>query len=254
MKAIVVEDEKRARETIKNLLSKMEIPVSVVGEADNAEDGMKLIYEKLPDVVFADIRMGEMTGIEMIRRLNEKKVETKYVIISGYSDFKYAQQCIELGVIGYILKPVTYEDIDHMVMKLHGKISGNSLNPEIKKQLPVLDLHKLESENESLLIKKAVRFVNENMGVPCRLSEVARVLKVSPEHLSRMFHQEMNMTFTDYVKIVKVDYSINLLKKTDMRINEVARSVGYENEKYFHNIFKDAIGVTPNQYRKMRNT
>ena len=155
--------------------------------------------------------------------------------------------------MGYILKPVTYEDIDHILMKIHGMINGNMINPEIKKQLPILDMQKMESANENLIIKKAVRYVNENMGIPCRLSEVAKGLKVSPAHLSRNFNQEKKMTFTDYVKIVKVDYSINKLKKTDMRINEIARSVGYENEKYFHNIFKDAIGVTPNQYRKMRS-
>lgn len=253
MRAVVVEDEKRARETIKNLLRKTDIPVTVIGEADNAEEGIRLIEEKLPDVVFADIQMAEMSGIEMIRKLNEKQIETKYVIISGYSDFKYAQQCIELGVIGYILKPITYEEIDQIVTKIYGKMGGGSVSAEIKRKLPILDVQKLERDNENLIIKKAVRYVNENMGIPCRLSEVARAVKISPEHLSRMFHQEMNMTFTDYVKIVKVDYSMNLLKKTDMRIHEIARSVGYENEKYFHNIFKEAIGVTPNQYRKMRD-
>lgn len=230
----------------------MDIPVRVIGEADSAEEGIELIQERMPDVVFADIRMTEMDGIEMIRRLKEKQVETQYVIISGYSDFKYAQQCIELGVAGYILKPVTYEDVEHMVTKIYGKISGNAINSEIKKKLPVLDLHKLESENENLIIKKAVHYVNENIGMPCRLSEVARALKILPEHLSRIFHQEMNMTYTDYVKIIKVDYSMNLLKKTDMRIQEIARAVGYENEKYFYNIFKEALGVTPNQYRKMK--
>lgn len=83
----------------------MDIPVRVIGEADSAEEGIELIQERMPDVVFADIRMTEMDGIEMIRRLKEKHVETQYVIISGYSDFKYAQQCIDLGVAGYILKP-----------------------------------------------------------------------------------------------------------------------------------------------------
>ena len=94
MRAIIVEDEKRARETIKSLLGKLDISINVIGEADNADDGIMLIQEKFPDVVFADIRMGDMTGLEMIRRLYEKQVETKYVIISGYSDFKYAQLCI----------------------------------------------------------------------------------------------------------------------------------------------------------------
>ena len=88
MRAIIVEDEKRARGVIRNLLSKMDIPVSVAGEADNAAEGIRLIQTLLPDIVFADIRMPEMSGIEMIQRLNEKGVQTKYVIVSGFDDFK----------------------------------------------------------------------------------------------------------------------------------------------------------------------
>lgn len=252
MRAIIVEDEKRARGVIRNLLSKMDVSVSVAGEADNAAEGMRLIQTLLPDIVFADIRMPEMSGIEMIRRLNEKGIKTKYVIVSGYDDFKYAQKCIELGVIGYILKPVTYEDMEHVILKVHGSSGGNTIAPALKENLPVLDMGKIEHVSENLIVRKVIRYVSENMGVPCRLSQTARELKVSPEHLSRVFHEEMNMTFTDYVKLVKIDYSMALLKKTDLKINEIARAVGYENEKYFSNIFKETVGVTPKQYRNIR--
>lgn len=80
---------------------------------------------------------------------------------------------------------------------------------------------------------------------------MAREVKVSPEHLSRIFRKETDMTFTDYVKAIKMEYSMNLLRKTDKKINEIARVVGYENENYFYNIFKDFTGLTPNQYRKV---
>lgn len=252
MKAIIVEDEKRARGVIRNLLSKMDIPVSVAGEADNAAEGIRLIQTLLPDIVFADIRMPEMSGIEMIQRLNEKGVQTKYVIVSGFDDFKYAQRCIELGVMGYILKPVTYEDMEQVILKVYGSSLGSSIPPGMKKNLPVLDVQKLEYFSDNLIIKKVIRYVSENMGVPCRLSQTAGELKISPEHLSRVFHEEMNMTFTDYVKLVKLDYSMALLKKTDLKINEIARAVGYENEKYFSNIFKETVGITPKQYRNIR--
>lgn len=252
MRAIIVEDEKRARGVIRNLLSKMDIPVSVAGEADNAAEGMRLIQTLLPDIVFADIRMPEMSGIEMIRRLNEKGIKTKYVIVSGYDDFKYAQKCIELGVIGYILKPVTYEDMEHVILKVHGSSGGSTIPPSVKENLPVLDMEKIEHFSENLIVRKVIRYVSENMGVPCRLSQTARELKISPEHLSRVFHEEMNMTFTDYVKLVKIDYSMALLKKTDMKINEIARAAGYENEKYFSNIFRETVGITPKQYRNIR--
>ena len=80
MNAVIVEDEKRARDAIRSLLVNMEIPVRVVGEADNVRDAMGLIRRMLPDIVFVDIMLGEESGIEMIRCLKEKHVHTSYVM------------------------------------------------------------------------------------------------------------------------------------------------------------------------------
>ena len=251
MNVVIVEDEKRARDAIRSLLVNMEIPVRVVGEADNVRDAMGLIRRMLPDIVFVDIMLGEESGIEMIRCLKEKHVHTSYVMVSGYSDFRYAQQCIELGVAGYILKPVTYEDVEHFLYKIYGERKGTPLKLEVERRLQGLDSIKLECAGKNQLVKQVITYVDENMACSCRLSEVAREVKVSPEHLSRIFRKETDMMFTDYVKAIKMEYSMNLLRKTDKKINEIARVVGYENENYIYNIFTDFTGLTPNQYRKV---
>lgn len=250
MNAIIAEDEKRARAVMRNLLESMTVPVRVIAEVDNADDAMEVIARLFPDLVFVDIRMEGMSGIEMIRCLKKQSVDTQYVIVSGYSDFQYAKQCIELGVAGYILKPVTYEEVEHIVLKVYAERKGNLLGPRIREQLRMPDLERFKCSGKSALVRQAIHYVNENMAASCRLSEVAHELKVSPEHLSRVFRREMDVTFTEYVKCVKMDYAIKLLGKTDMRIHEIAGKVGYENENYFHNVFKEAVGVTPNQYRK----
>lgn len=253
MRAVIIEDEKRARQAIRNLLEKMEPPVLVAGESDDAQEGLQIIAERLPDIVFADIRMPGMSGLEMIRILREKEVDTEFVIISGYSDFKYAQEGINLGVIGYILKPVTYEDIEQIIQKIAKKNKNTNLESEIKKKLPQMKVKGLEEQCGNPVTKRAIRYVSNNMGNSCRLAATAAEMKVSPEHLSRVFHEDMGMTFTEYVKLVKMDYSMALLRKTDMKVLEISRAIGMENEKYFSSVFKEVVGVTPKQYRLHRD-
>ena len=194
-----------------------------------------------------------MDGLEMIRRLKQKHLDTEFVIITGYSDFQYARQAIDLNVSGFILKPVTYEDIAGILQKYESRKGRGSLDPGVLKDLPVSRVRELEQQCNNLLVKRTIRHVNEHLGVQVRLAETVREIRVSPEHLSRVFREEMGMTFTDYVRLVKIDYAMALLRKTDLRVQEIAWAVGVENEKYFHNIFKEALGMTPRQYRILQS-
>ncbi len=250
----MVEDEKRARGLIINLLLLADPQIQIVGECVNGEDGLQAIPEKMPDMVFVDIRMPVMDGLEMIRRLKQKNLDTEFVILTGYSDFGYAKKAIDLGVDGYILKPVTYEDVSEVLQKYENKKGHGALDPAILKDLPVTHVHELERQCENLIVSRTIHYVNSHMNVPVRLAETAREIRVSPEHLSRLFREEMDMTFTDYVRLVKIDYSMVLLRKTDLKIQEIAWAVGIENEKYFFNIFKETLGMTPKQYRLMHGT
>lgn len=253
MRVMVVEDEKRARALIMRLLKLADPKIQIVGECANGEEGLHKTMEQLPDIVFVDIRMAVMDGLEMIRRLKPKNLDTEYVIITGYSDFQFAKQAIDLNVSGFVLKPVTFEDIAGILQKYEMRKGRGNLNPEVFKNLPVTHIHELEQQSDNILVKRMIRYVNDHMGVQVRLAETARELRVSPEHLSRLFREEMGMTFTEYIRMVKIDYAMALLRKTDLRVQEIAWAVGMDNEKYFHNLFKEALGMTPRQYRILQS-
>ena len=251
MRIVIIEDEKRARAAIRNLLMAVDLQTQIVGECADASEGIETIRRKLPDLAFVDIRMPGMNGLEMIRKLNLENIRTEYVIITGYSDFQYAKQGIDLGVAGYILKPVTYEDIQQVLTKVLGRVPVSQVPPSLRSPVSLPDLRELENRCENLLIRRSIRYIDQHLGLPCHLAQTARALMVSPEHLSRSFHEEMGMTFTDYVRLVKMDYAMTLLRKTSMKVQEISWKVGIENDKYFHNVFKETVGMTPKQYRTM---
>lgn len=252
MRIAIVEDEARAREVIKNILFRIDERISIVSESANAENGEKDILRTLPDLAFVDIKMPGENGIEMIRRLKCRGCRTQFVIISGYGKFEYAQECIELGILGYILKPVGYEE----VAKVIGQFKANT--PYALAYLEGLNLEesilkgaKIPGTLKNPIAAKAVGYVRENISKPCRLSEVAEYLKVSPEYLSRVFHDCVSITFTEFVRLAKMEMAGVLLSKTGIRVYEVAQRVGYSNENYFSSVFKEVTGISPKEYRLM---
>lgn len=68
---------------------------------------MEIILRQKPDIVITDIQMPGMTGLEMIERASQQKLQTKFIVISGYREFEYAQQAIRFGVEDYLLKPIS---------------------------------------------------------------------------------------------------------------------------------------------------
>ncbi|CAI6084153.1 response regulator transcription factor [Cohnella sp. JJ-181] len=106
-KIILVDDEMFARKGLAGLIAWEQYGFEVAGEAEDGEEALALIGRIAPDVVVTDIRMPVLDGLELIREARERGYpDTRFIIISGYSDFKYAQQAVRFGVQDYLLKPI----------------------------------------------------------------------------------------------------------------------------------------------------
>ena len=79
----------------------------IVGEACNGIDLLKKIRELNPDVVITDICMPGMTGLELIERAKQEFPAVNFIVMSGYTEFQYAQTALRFGVWDYLLKPLT---------------------------------------------------------------------------------------------------------------------------------------------------
>lgn len=109
-RVLLVEDEEIIRKGIRYSVPWEECGCSVVGEAENGAVGEEKIAELQPDIVITDITMPVKNGLEMIADTREK-FNYIAIILTGYSEFEYAQQAIRNGVSDYVLKPL---DMDEM--------------------------------------------------------------------------------------------------------------------------------------------
>ena len=104
--------------------------------------------------------------------------------------------------------------------------------------------------NMSDTMSRAVTYIAAHYMEKFTLHELATKLFVSDSYLSKLFRQELNSNFTDYLNRTRIDHSTELMRNTDLSILEISGMVGFDDQSYFTKVFKRALGETPKQYRK----
>ena len=118
LKVMIVDDEFWICELIRGIINWEEQGFTIVGEAHDGYEALKVIEEKDPDVVLTDIRMAGINGIEFLQRLQKRETMPHVLVISWYSDFEYAQQAMKYGAAGYLLKPIEKNDLLYFLEKI----------------------------------------------------------------------------------------------------------------------------------------
>ena len=112
---LIVEDEKMIRQGIKTMIMRSGVPIETIMECNNGETALEILKEQEIDVMFTDIRMPKMDGIELVQKMQSLEHIPLTVAISGYDDFAYAVEMLRNGVREYILKPIEREKITEIL-------------------------------------------------------------------------------------------------------------------------------------------
>lgn len=122
LRMCVIDDIRTVVEGISKQIPWEDYGIRIAGTAGNGEKGIRLIRETEPHIVLTDIRMPIVDGLEMTKQLLESHPRTKFIFLSGYTDFEYAQQAVQLGAFDYIVKPFTPQKIIDVVLKAQRSI------------------------------------------------------------------------------------------------------------------------------------
>lgn len=115
---LLVDDEKWIVQSIKAKGDWDKHQMHVVGEAFNGEEALQQIVECKPDIVLTDIRMPGMSGLALMEKVKENGLHTEFVVISGYSEFAYVKQALQLGAVDYMLKSIDEQEMDDVLGRL----------------------------------------------------------------------------------------------------------------------------------------
>lgn len=206
----------------------------------DAQEALPFIVQQQPDIVITDIEMPGLTGIELIRKLCERKVRSRVVVLSAHSNFAYAQELIRLGLFEYALKPLSRESADMILKRL--KISldqGTNVVTE-------MELHEKVAGNSRF--NKIACYVNEHYAEKLTLNELCQIYNISPDYCNKLFRSYYGDNFSGYLKKIRLEKACALLRQ-NASIPEVAAATGYNDYYYFIKVFKKQYGITPYQYK-----
>jgi two-component system response regulator YesN len=138
LQVLIVDDEDTVREGLRSVIDWGAHGFSICGEGADGEDGLNKLLDMMPDLVMLDIKMPVMGGIEVAERARKTGFTGKIIILSGYSDFKYAQGAIRSGVTAYLLKPIDEDELAGAVQKAREEIEREAEATEREKQNALL--------------------------------------------------------------------------------------------------------------------
>ena len=112
-----MDDERWVRQGLVTTIDWLAEGIEVIGEMEDGEDALTFIQDQIPDIIITDIKMPRMDGLAFIEALKNANVPSKVIIISGYSEFSYAQKAMRFGAVDYVLKPIEETLILEVVRK-----------------------------------------------------------------------------------------------------------------------------------------
>lgn len=201
MRILIADDEYLVRSTLLSMLKDLGIDSASIDEAGNGQEVVDALKKKDYHVVFIDIRMPVMDGLEAIRVANELKKNLRWVVISGHSEFKYAQQAIKLGVKDYLLKPVEPAELEKLVKEIgqEYEVMAMKRNQEVESEMNSLYSGLLEED-------KLIEGFNSYQSLHLQLD----IFDVDKKQIAlRELYNELNERFRSYINLDKQIVPVN---------------------------------------------
>lgn len=245
-KVIIVDDEPWTIIDIERTFALEEMGFTIIGSYRSPQKALPAIVQSRPDLVITDIRMSGMSGIELMKKVRDHHIPCEFIVVSGYSEFTYAQAAITYGACGYCLKPLNPDDalecLERAKTTLDKRIQKNT-TPPLPTDETVLDNN----------FEKFLNYINVHFSEHLTLRDLAAMFHMNPNYCCSLFTKYTGKTFSKYLTDLRTDEACRLLTETEHSLEEVASLVGFRDYFYFSKVFKKNCGYSPKEYRKIMN-
>lgn len=234
--AYIVDDDKYAAIATQMMFNWDDLNISEVTKIFSTNGLSEKILTEKPHVVFMDIEIGDVSGLDIIRNCKENGSKSLFIIVSGHDNFDYAREAVNIGAIHYLLKPIDYSDATLVSEKLK-KLLNSEFNSSISMQ---------SDDNDWTKIQK---YIANNYTKKLSVNKICYEMLIYRSKFYKLIKTNTGKTFVEYLTNIRLDKARVMLISSSKRIEDIAAEVGIPDVYYFNKVFKAHFGISPKAYR-----
>lgn len=225
-----------------------------VEKAENGKKAIEILESKQIDIVISDLMMPMVDGFELCQYI-KSNVEYSHIIViflTAKNDLGSKIKGLELGADAFVEKPFSFH---YLLTLINSLVNNNKRVKELFIQKPFLPIQQVGlNKADEQFLNKTIEVINENITDPnFNVEQLSELMFMSRSNLHRKLKHLLDMTPTNYIRLVRLKKSAQLIKEEGLRSNEVCYLVGISSPAYFTKIFHKQFGLTPKEFESMSN-
>lgn len=255
MHLLIADDEQFIRRGLLSL-DWQSIGITEVYSADNGERAEEILLSQPVDIAILDIRMPGVTGLELAETIKEHGLDTKVVVLTGFTEFSYAQQAIHAGVSEYLLKPFGPKEVLAVTAKLVHEVQQSreqqrilaSAGYENRTQDVPSQVSRFFVDSKGVVSDILMDIANNYTGT-VSIAELADRYHFTENYLSKKIRQETGYSYTDILLALRLMSAARHLAEGD-KVADAAMASGFNDQHYFAQVFRRVFKVSPSDWRQ----
>ena len=223
MKLLLVDDEVTMIQIMEKAIDWKKKGIQKVFVAYNADEARDILASSAIDIMICDIEMPGESGLELIQWMQDAYPEIICIILTGFPDFNYARSAISLGVYQYLLKPVSFEELEKVISSAIERVEENMA---VSMKTP----NEKDSEMSDP-IRQVRGYLEEHYNEIITRRNIESLVHLNGDYINRIIMAK------------------KLLRETNLSMAEISAQTGYDSPAYFAKIFKKLTSQTPSEYR-----
>lgn len=241
-KVYVVDDEPVILDEIVNTIPWLDNGFQIVGSNVSPIGAIDDIKHLCPHVVFSDLKMPDMDGVDMIKILKDEGVVCEYVMLSAYDSFEDSRRFFRLEGFDYLLKPLQQQEVQIVLERLAMRLSK-----KIRSEPEVVD-------NMTPAFAELIQYLNNNYQRKHTLDSLSKRFNLGTNYICNLFSKHFNSTLTRYITELRMNAALQLMQPPSKAYKEIAIDCGYMDYYYFCKVFKEFYGASPTGYMRGQQT
>lgn len=237
---LIAEDEPLLLRSLERHIHDIDLGFRVLCKAQNGQEALDMLKKHDIHLVITDIIMPLVSGLELLTQVNRHYPNVLVILLSGYADFNYAQHALREGALDYILKPITREKIENILMKAKAELS---------QFYQLIEDESLNGQTAEQTMEYVRTYIRKHYTEQIDLSAIACKLGISSAYLTKLFNKYEKCSPIKYLTDLRIAEAKQLLSNTQLTIKEVGEHVGYQNQFYFSRVFRKINKISPSEYR-----